>query len=117
MNYLLKIWSGKGGELTPEKTAIKERSLISVNYINPVEYMYLFYGHVAAEHLKSQPQDSSFQLVFTRLTSATVESQDFIIYRYVFYRSIYSSAPQPYAPNKTLQVKGLLTRLFWCNWV
>ena len=98
--------------MTPEKTAIEERSLISVQYTNPVEYMYLFYAHVAAEHLKSQPQDSSFQLVFTRLTSATVESQDFIIYRYIFYRSIYSSAPQPYAQNKTLQVKCLLTRLF-----
>ena len=69
--------------MTPEKTAIKESNLIIVNHINGVEFIFLFYGHVTAEHLQSQPCCSSSQLISTCLTSATVELQDFIIYRYV----------------------------------
>ena len=45
-----------------------------------LEYIFfLFYGHVAAEHLKSQSRGSSSQMVFTGSVSATVELQDFII--------------------------------------
>ena len=44
-----------------------------------LEYIFLFYGHMAAEHLKSQSRGSSSQIVFTGSVSATVELQDFII--------------------------------------